>query len=222
MKKRKKHCELVVNELKRTAPLYVIGIIFEIITLYISLLIAQISGKVLDMILQTDINKDQIMQEIYILLFWSAIIIIPNFIKRIFYYGVGRTSDKILRREIYKKLQYVKEEYYENIEKGKFLAYLTKEIPMIKKFLGEFFQNAVSIIMTPILVILITNKGLNVNLSLMLVAIMAITLIIVLKLYQKKKLVVEDARKEYVNMSNVIEQNTSNFTLVKLYNNQNN
>ena len=220
MKKRKKHCELVVNELKRTAPLYVIGIIFEIITLYISLLIAQISGKVLDMILQTDINKDQIMQEIYILLFWSAIIIIPNFIKRIFYYGVGRTSDKILRREIYKKLQYVKEEYYENIEKGKFLAYLTKEIPMIKKFLGEFFQNAVSIIMTPILVILITNKGLNVNLSLMLVAIMAITLIIVLKLYQKKKLVVEDARKEYVNMSNVIEQNTSNFTLVKLYNNQ--
>ena len=109
MKKRKKHCELVVNELKRTAPLYVIGIIFEIITLYISLLIAQISGKVLDMILQTDINKDQIMQEIYILLFWSAIIIIPNFIKRIFYYGVGRTSDKILRREIYKKLQYVKE-----------------------------------------------------------------------------------------------------------------
>ena len=34
MKKRKKHCELVVNELKRTAPLYVIGIIFEIITLY--------------------------------------------------------------------------------------------------------------------------------------------------------------------------------------------
>ena len=165
-------------------------------------------------------NKDQIMQEIYILLFWSAIIIIPNFIKRIFYYGVGRTSDKRLRREIYKKLQYVKEEYYENIEKGKFLAYLTKEIPMIKKFLGEFFQNAVSIIMTPILVILITNKGLNVNLSLMLVAIMAITLIIVLKLYQKKKLVVEDARKEYVNMSNVIEQNTSNFTLVKLYNNQ--
>ena len=104
MKKRKKHCELVVNELKRTAPLYVIGIIFEIITLYISLLIAQISGKVLDMILQTDINKDQIMQEIYILLFWSAIIIIPNFIKRIFYYGVGRTSDKILRREIYTKI----------------------------------------------------------------------------------------------------------------------
>ena len=44
--------------------------------------------------------------------------------------------------------------------------------------------------------------------------------LIVLNLYQKKKELVEEARKEYINMSNVIEQNTSNFTLIKLYNNQ--
>lgn len=218
--KKKKHSKILIDELKRTAPFYVLGIIFHIITLYIMLLIAQISGKILDMILQNNVSKEQIMQEIYILLFWSAIIIIPNFIKRLCYYGVGRTSDMRLRKEIYKKLQYVKEDYYENIEKGKFLAYLTKEIPMIKKFLGEFFQNFSNIFITPILVIVISSKGLNINLSLILVAILAITLIIILKLYKRKKILVEEARKEYVNMSNVIEQNTSNFTLIKLYNNQ--
>ena len=52
-------------------------------------------------------------------MFLLGMIFVSFWIKRIFYYGVGRTSDKILRREIYKKLQYVKEEYYENIEKGK-------------------------------------------------------------------------------------------------------
>ena len=217
---KRKHSKIVVNELKRTMPLYILGMIFHTITLYIMLLIAQISGKILDMILQTNVSKEQIMQEIYILLFWSAIIIIPNFIKRIFYYGVARISDMRLRIEVYKKLHYIKEDYYESTEKGKFLAYLTKEIPMIKKFLGDFFQNFLNIFMTPILVIIISSKGLNVNLSLILVVILAITLIIVLKLYQKKKILVEEARKEYVNMSNVIEQNTSNFTLIKLYNNQ--
>ena len=121
--------------------------IFHTIIIYITLLIAQISGRILDMILQNNISKEQIMKEIYTLLFWSAIIIVPNTIKRLCYYGVGRTSDMKLRREIYKKLQYVKEDYYENIEKGKFLAYLTKEIPMIKKFLGEFFQNTTNLIM---------------------------------------------------------------------------
>lgn len=217
---KRKYSKIVVNELKKTMPLYILGMIFHTITLYIMLLLAQITGKILDMILQNNVSKEQIMQEIYILLFWSTIIIIPNFIKRLCYYGVGRTSDMRLRKEIYKKLQYVKEDYYENMEKGKFLAYLTKEIPMIKKFLGEFFQNFSNIFIIPILVIVMSRKGLNINLSLILVAVLTITLIIVLKLYQMKKKLVEEARREYVNMSNVIEQNTSNFTLIKLYNNQ--
>lgn len=218
--KKRKHSKLIIDELKRTFPLYIMGMIFEIIALYISLLISQITGKILDMILQTNIAKEQIMQEIYILLFWSAIIILPNLIKRLFYYAVGRTSDMKLRREIYKKLQYVKEDYYETTEKGKFLAYLTKEIPMIKKFLGEFFQNITHLVMVPVLVIVISGKDLDIRLSIMLVAILSVTLIIILKLYKKKNILVEDSRKQYINMSNVIEQNTSNFTLIKLYNNQ--
>lgn len=218
--KKRKHSKLIIDELKRTFPLYIMGMIFEIIALYISLLISQITGKILDMILQTNIAKEQIMQEIYILLFWSAIIILPNLIKRLLYYAVARTSDMKLRREIYKKLQYVKEDYYENTEKGKFLAYLTKEIPMIKKFLGDFFQNIIHVIMIPVLVLVISGKDLDIRLSIMLVAILSVTLIIILKLYKKKNILVEESRKQYINMSNVIEQNTSNFTLIKLYNNQ--
>ena len=218
--KKRKHSKLIIDEFKRTFPLYIMGMIFEIIALYISLLISQITGKILDMILQTNIAKEQIMQEIYILLFWSAIIILPNLIKRLFYYAVGRTSDMKLRREIYKKLQYVKEDYYETTEKGKFLAYLTKEIPMIKKFLGEFFQNITHLVMVPVLVIVISGKDLDIRLSIMLVAILSVTLLIILKLYKKKNILVEESRKQYINMSNVIEQNTSNFTLIKLYNNQ--
>ena len=84
--KKRKHSKLIIDELKRTFPLYIMGMIFEIIALYISLLISQITGKILDMILQTNIAKEQIMQEIYILLFWSAIIILPNLIKRLFYF----------------------------------------------------------------------------------------------------------------------------------------
>ena len=139
--KKKSHSKLIVDELKRTFPLYIMGMIFQTIALYILLLISQITGKILDMIMQSNISKEQVMQEIYILLFWAAIIILPNLIKRLLYYAVARTSDMKLRREVYKKLQYIKEDYYESTEKGKFLAYLTKEIPMIKKFLGEFFQN---------------------------------------------------------------------------------
>lgn len=218
--KKEKYNEMMIKELKRTAPLYILGIIFHTITLYIMLLIIQISGGILDMILQENITKEQIMQEIYRLLFYSIIIIIPHLLKRLFYFGVARTTDTRFRKEIYKKLQYVKEDYYENIEKGKFLAYLTKEIPFIRRFLGNFFQASIDLIMTPILVMVLSAKSLNINLSLILICIAVFTLAIVWKLYKIKKTVIENARKEYVNMSNVIEQNTSNFTLIKLYNNQ--
>ena len=65
--KKEKHSKILVNELKRTAPLYLLGMIFHTIIIYITLLIAQISGRILDMILQNNISKEQIMKEIYTL-----------------------------------------------------------------------------------------------------------------------------------------------------------
>lgn len=216
----KKHSKLVEKELKRTFPLYIVGILFHGITVYIELLIAQLTGNILDLILQGNITKDMIMQEVYKLLFYSLIIFIPNTMKRIFYFRVARQSDTILRKNVYEKLQYVKEEYYENTEKGNFLAYLTKEILMIRRFLGNFFQDFGNIIFSIILIVIFSFGKFNIGFIMILVTIICATNIAIYKLYQKKKDLVEDARKEYVKMSNVIEDNTSNFTLIKLYNNQ--
>ena len=103
----KKHCELVEKELKKTVPLYIIGMLFQVLTLYVEFLIAQITGNILDFILQGNISKEMIMQEVYKLLLYSFIIFIPNTIKRIFYFRVARKSDTVLRKKVYEKLQYV-------------------------------------------------------------------------------------------------------------------
>ena len=216
----KKHSELVEKELKKTMPLYIIGMVFQAITLYVEFLVVEITGNILDFILQGNISKDIIMQEVYKLLLYSFIVFIPNTIKRMFYFKVARKSDTVLRKQVYQKLQYVKEEYYENIEKGKFLAYLTKEILMIRKFLGNFFQDLGNILFSIVLIVAFSFGKFNIGFILILVSIICATNIVIYKLYQKKKDFVEDARKEYVKMSNVIEDNTSNFTLIKLYNNQ--
>lgn len=208
------------QEFKKTFPLYILGVVFETIAIYITLVNTQIIGKILDMILQSGTSKEQIMQELYKLIFYSAIIFIPNTIKRILYFIVARASDTRIRKKIYHKLQYVKEEYYDKTEKGKLLAYLTKEIPMIKKFLGDFFQSITDLVMTPVLIIIMSAQSIDIRLSSILLIIIPITLILNIMLYNKKQKKVEEARKEYVKISNIIEENTSNFTLIKLYNNQ--
>ena len=153
-------------------------------------------------------------------LFYSFIIFVPHALKRILYYIVARTSDTKLRKETYHQLQYVEEEYYENTEKGKFMAYLTKEIPFIRKFLGDFFQSIINLIMTPIFVMIMSAQSINMKLAIILFITIPISLLIVWRLYKKKQNKVEEARKQYIEVSKVIEQNTSNFTLIKLYNNQ--
>ena len=220
MKAKYKMDKFLKKEFKKTFPLYILGIVFETIAIYITLLNTQIIGRILDMILQTSASKEQIMQELYKLIFYSAIIFIPNTIKRILYFIVARASDTRIRKEIYRKLQYIKEEYYDRTEKGKILAYLTKEIPMIRKFLGNFFQSITDLVMTPILIITMSAQSIDIRLSSILLVIIPITLILNIILYNKKQKKVEEARKEYVKISNIIEENTSNFTLIKLYNNQ--
>lgn len=212
--------KVLKQEFKKTFPLYILGMVFETIAIYITLLNTQIIGRILDMILQSGTSKEQIMQELYKLIFYSAIIFIPNTIKRILYFIVARASDTRIRKEIYHKLQYVKEEYYDKTEKGKLLAYLTKEIPMIRKFLGNFFQSITALVMTPVLIIIMSAQSIDIRLSSILLVVIPITLILNIMLYNKKQKKVEDARKEYVKISNIIEENTSNFTLIKLYNNQ--
>ena len=216
----KKHSELVEKELKRTMPLYIIGLLFQGITLYVEFLVVQITGNILDLILHGNISKDVIMQEVYKLLLYSFIIFVPNTIKRMLYFKVARKSDTILRKKVFEKLQYVKEEYYEKVEKGNFLAYLTKEILLIRRFLGNFFHDLGNILFSVVLIVAFSFGKFNIGFILILLGIICVTNIVIYTLYQKKKELIEEARKEYVKMSNVIEDNTSNFTLIKLYNNQ--
>lgn len=216
----KKHSKLLKKELNRTFPLYILGMFFQAIVLYIELLIIEITGNILDLIIKGNISKEIIMQEVYKLLFYSLVIFIPHMIKRILYFRVARNSDTILRKAVHKKLQYVKEEYYENTEKGKFLAYLTKEITMIRRFLGNFFQSVGDIVFTAIFMVVFSFGKLNINFIILLMLIISIATVTIYLLYKKKKILVEEAREEYVKISNVIEDNTSNFTLIKLYNNQ--
>lgn len=220
MKSKYKMNKFLKKEFKKTFPLYFLGVVFETIAIYITLLNTQIIGRILDMILQSGTSKEQIMQELYKLIFYSAIIFVPNTIKRILYFIVARASDTRIRKEVYHKLQYIKEEYYDKTEKGKILAYLTKEIPMIRKFLGNFFQSITDLVMTPILIIIMSAQSIDIRLSSILLIILPITLILNIILYNKKQKKVEEARKEYIKISNIIEENTSNFTLIKLYNNQ--
>lgn len=217
-----KNNKIFIDELKRTFPIYILGMVFHAIVIYILYKIPSIIGDILDLLIEGNASKDVIMNEVYSLIFYSIIMIVPRIIYRTLFFTRARISDTYLRSKVIEHLQSVKPEYYDKEDKGVFLAYLSKEILSIRKFLGNAFFNVARLIVAPIIGLIVIGKDFNIILMLVIVPIFPIAMYFLYKLYKKQGELLEKERKVYIDLSKDIEQNTSGFSLIKLYNEQKN
>ena len=218
----KKYNKIITKELNRILPYHLLGVVFHTIVIYLAFKIPESIGKILDMLSQTNVDKGQIMQEAYWLIFYCAIVFIPRTIYRILLFTVSRKADTNLRKEVIKHLQKVKPEYFEKENKGAYLAYLSKEILSIHKILGDHLFQLAKIVVTPIIAISLIWGQFNKNLALWLIPIFPIAITCMFYSYKKLKEKIEISRKTYVELSKNIEQNTDGFLLIKSYNQQEN
>lgn len=222
MKEKSKNNKIFADELKRTIPIYLLGMAVNAIVIYILYKIPTITGKILDLLTKENIKKELIMKEVYSLIFYSVILIIPRIIERNLLFSTARASDTYLRSKVIEHLQSVKPEYYEKEEKGVFLAYLSKELLAIRRFLGNAFFNISRLIIAPIIGLVVIGVNFNPLLSLSMIPIIPFAAYRLYKLKKKQQEALEHERKVYIKLSNTIEQNTSGFQLIKLYNEQEN
>ncbi len=222
MRSAHKKSKIFTDELKRTFPIYILGMIFHTIVIYILYKIPTIIGNILDLLINGNVSKEIIMNEVYKLIFYSLLMIVPRIIYRTLFFTKARISDTYLRSKVIEHLQSVKPEYYEKEEKGVFLAYLSKEILSIRKFLGNAFFNIARLIVAPIIGIIVIGSHFNIYLMLSILPIFPIAIYLLYKLYKKQEQALETERKVYLDLSKSIEQNTSGFSLIKLYNEQEN
>lgn len=212
--------KIFIDELKRTFPIYIVGMIFHAIVIYILYKIPSIIGNILDLLIEGNVNKEVVMNEVYVLIFYSIVMLIPRMIYRFLFFTQARISDTYLRSKVIEHLQLVKPEYYDSEDKGVFLAYLSKELVLIRKFLGNAFFYTARLIVAPIIGLIVIGRNFNIILILSILPIFPIAGYLFYKLYKKQGEILENQRKVYVKLSKNIEQNTSGFSLIKLYNNQ--
>lgn len=217
-----KNSKIFIDELKRTFPIYILGMVFHAIVIYILYKIPSIIGNMLDLLIQGNASKEIIMNEVYSLIFYSVIMIIPRIMYRTLFFTRARVSDTYLRSKVIEHLQSVSPEYFDKEDKGTFLAYISKEILLINKFLGNAFFNVSRLIVAPIIGIIVIGKEFNIFLMLAILPVFSIAAFILYRLYKKYRQALEIERKVYIDLSKTIEQNTSGFSLIKLYNEQKN
>lgn len=216
----KKYNKIITKELNRILPYHLLAVILHTIVIYMAFMIPQCIGNILDMLMEPNIDKNQIIQEAYWLIFYSSFVFVPRTLYRICYFTTSRKADSILRKKVVEHLQKVKPEYFEQENKGTFLAYLSKEILTIRKILGNFWFYITKICITPIMAIILIWNQFNKELALYLIPIFPVAIIAMCYYYKKLKEKIEISRKVYIDLSKNIEQNTEGFLLVKSYNRQ--
>ncbi|MCI8290799.1 MAG: ABC transporter ATP-binding protein [Clostridia bacterium] len=225
MKKRdvlKNYNPILISEFKRTFPRYFLGILVNGIQATFHFLIPFIIGQILDLLLQDTIIKEEIMNKVYLLILVSCLSLIPRSIYRTLFFTQARISDTKLRKKVIEHLQYVKPEYYERENKGTYLAYISKELLIIRKFLGNFFFHIGKLLLNPVVVLTVITINYGFYIPIVLIPILIIMASSIFKLYKELKVKIENARIADINLFKIIEQNTSGFSLIKLYNEQNN
>lgn len=218
MKNNYKNNQIFKQEIKRTFPVYILGMFFHAICIYMLYKIPNMIGEILDLLLQGTIEKEIIMSKVYQLILYCVVFIIPRILYREMYFTRARISDTYLRKKVVEHLQYVTPHYYEKEEKGAYLAYLTQEILMVYKFFGNAFFNMTRLFIAPIIGIAMIGTNIHLGLALSVMPCIPIAIIWLFRLYQKLDKTIEKARVIHVEYANTIEQNTSGFSLVKLYN----
>lgn len=213
---------ILKKEFKKTFPIYFLGILFNGIQATFHFIIPFIIGEILDLLLQGAVDKTEIMNKVYILIGASALSIIPRSIYRTLFFTTARISDTKLRKKTIEHLQYVKPEYYEREDKGTFLEYVSKELLAIRKFLGNFFFEFGRLTFNPMVVLVVIAIKYNIYIPLAILPILIISTICMFKLYRKLKTRIEEGRIADIELFKTVEQNTSGFSLIKLYNEQDN
>ena len=118
MKEKNNTNKIFIDELKRTFPIYILGMVFHAIVIDILYKIPSIIGNILDLLIEGNASKEVIMNKIYSLIFYSLIMIIPIIIYRTLFFTRVRISDTYLRSKVIEHLPLVKPEYYDREDKG--------------------------------------------------------------------------------------------------------
>lgn len=211
---------ILKEEFKRTLPFYILGVIANGIQAIIHFSIPYIIGQILDLLLQGSVQKEIIMNKVYLLIFVSVLSIFPRMAYRTLCFTTSHISAVKLRKRAIEHLQYVKPEYYEREDKGTYLEYISKELVNIRIALRNSFWQIGRLVVNPFVVLVVIAIKYSVYISLVLFPILIIIAYYIFRLYKELKEKIEEGRIADIELSKTSLQNTSGFSLIKLYNEQ--
>lgn len=209
--------KIILDVLKRSKWIILFEIIFIIINVLLTTYPAKIIGEIIDLMYNMDEFKSVILQKTGIMIVACIGILIVRTLWKYLEISMSNIFVTTLRNKLFEKLMKIHLEELKDIKNGQIMSYFVSDIKAMRAFVSRVISTVTRIVMTGIIVIGTMSMDVNINLTLAILIPIVITTIIVviLKSYVEKNY--KQAKKNFTNLSEYVQESTDSIRTTKAY-----
>lgn len=209
--------KIIKQSLKKYIKHIIIISVFILINMYILTLPSKITGEIIDLMVDINSNKSQIITYVILLIITVILYLITRLPWRSVSSYVSRSFERDLKDKIFEQFLKIKMKDLQNIKNGELMSYMTKDIGEIRNCFYRFISYGVRIIVIGI--ITMTTMIINVDLKLTLITIIPIliTSYIVVKVKKYVEISFKKSQRYFTELSEYVQESTDSIRTIKAY-----
>jgi len=207
----------VIDFLKKNKKNYIIGILLLLFVDGLQMITPLIIGDFTDALSEGLLTKPLIYKYVLLVLSIAIAVALGRYGWRMYIIGISKRLEKYVRNKVFKHLEKMSQNYYNNHKTGDLMAHCTNDISMIRMaFGGGTIMIIDSLFMTVITITLMITR---INFKLTLIALsplpfIALLVLLLGKVMRKKFKAVQEA---FSTMSEVVQESIGGIRIIKSF-----
>ena len=204
----------ILNKYKLTTFLTVF---FIMLNIYFLTYPPKIIGKIVDLLYNVEVNKDQIITNTFYLLGICIILLIVRMPWRWLVGYVPRSIERDIKDKLFEQFMKIKMTNIQNIKNGELMSYFVKDISEIRAFIYKALSHGTRFVFTMIIATYAMMSGVNVNLTIITLIPIIITTLIIIKIKMYLEQSYRKSQKYFTELSEFVQESTDAIRTTKAY-----
>ena len=204
----------ILNKYKLTTLLTVF---FIMLNIYFLTYPPKIIGKIVDLLYNIEVNKEQIITYTFYLLGICIILLIVRMPWRWLVGYVPRSIERDMKDKLFEQFMKIKMTNIQNIKNGELMSYFVKDIAEIRAFIYRLISYGTRFAFTMIIATYTMMKGVNVTLTIVTLCPIIITIFIIIKIKMYLEQTYKKSQKYFTELSEYVQESTDAIRTTKAY-----
>ena len=209
--------KILLDSLKTYKWYIIIQIVLMGISIYLLTVPATIVGKIIDLLYNMEKNRQEIINNIYLLLGVCVIYFIIRIIWKYCETYTSRGPEKYMKIKLFHRFLELKLQNIQSIKNGEIMSYFVKDINEIRSTIWRMVSHGSRVVFIFIIAIYKMASGVNLYLTIVVMLPIIISSIVVVKIKKYVEINFKKSQEKFTEMSEYIQESTDSIRTTKAY-----